>query len=472
MATVLGFGTGVSRHQWYLPGTDPLLLPAPPPGGTAPDPAAVEASFADPAPGTLFDGRVALSGATVGGQPGLVVDALGSFGAVPNAHLAADAGAFRLVGFVHVDVVLTGGADSVVHVIGAKRANILTGGGDDSIRLDTALRKGFGDEHDYRIVAGAGDDTVRIGGADIAGLFADGDASFGKEGAHRPLTFDTSGAAQHVYASLGRGNDVFLGHGATADSVDGGAGRDTIWGGAGDDTLHGGKGADTFLFLPGDGDDAILDFQDTVPTEPLTLFFGVTGNPYVTPVAGGWIPNDNYGAIGLHWEDWLIEQRSVQTTYAIRPLGVATLSDTAPFTVESFLATQDGPAGNARTYLLTGERDGALVATQSFTLTDLSATVTLNQDFRRLDAFHVQIVADIGTADDAFVDNLQLVLNDVNHRSEDVLSLPFMDRDAVSAMIAAAVQDGADTLLDTGDGTIRLVGVDHTRLDLGDFVFA
>ena len=69
------------------------------------------------------------------------------------------------------------------------------------------------------------------------------------------------------------GNDVILGT-ANNDVLSGGGGDDTIYGGAGNDTLSGGTGADIFIFLPGDGNDTIGDFEPGTDIIDLTGFGG------------------------------------------------------------------------------------------------------------------------------------------------------------------------------------------------------
>lgn len=160
MASV-GFGSGTARRQWYLPGIDPALLPAAPVQGVPPVADAITASFVDPVAGTtLFDDRVAVAATSIDGQAGLGFTTTD----VANAVLLGDAGlAARFAGFTHVDAQLGNGA-SVLHLVGVQRANLITGDGDDVLRIDT-LRSNRKAEQDYRVVTGDGDDVVRIGAA-------------------------------------------------------------------------------------------------------------------------------------------------------------------------------------------------------------------------------------------------------------------------------------------------------------------
>ena len=58
----------------------------------------------------------------------------------------------------------------------------------------------------------------------------------------------------------GAGNDSMI-SGSGADWLYGGTGKDTLWGNGGNDSLYGGTGKDTFIYKPGDGTDTIFDYQ-------------------------------------------------------------------------------------------------------------------------------------------------------------------------------------------------------------------
>lgn len=58
----------------------------------------------------------------------------------------------------------------------------------------------------------------------------------------------------------GDAGDVLVGH-VGDDTLSGGGGRDRLLGQAGDDIMTGGADRDSFVFLPGDGDDTIVDFE-------------------------------------------------------------------------------------------------------------------------------------------------------------------------------------------------------------------
>jgi len=94
----------------------------------------------------------------------------------------------------------------------------------------------------------------------------------GNDGANR-----LSGMAGNDRLSGGGGNDTLLG-GAGDDQLKGGAGADLIDGGKGADKAWGGAGADDFVFHAGDNRLMVLDYQDTVGGDHITLegFSGIS----------------------------------------------------------------------------------------------------------------------------------------------------------------------------------------------------
>ena len=68
----------------------------------------------------------------------------------------------------------------------------------------------------------------------------------------------------------GLGNDTVFGH-AGNDGLNGNAGNDVINGGKGNDTLYGGTSNDTdqYIFYQGDGNDTVIDTDDTTATDTL-----------------------------------------------------------------------------------------------------------------------------------------------------------------------------------------------------------
>lgn len=257
MAFSIGLGRTGSPTQWYLPGTDITRLPSPPADGSPPVPGAVAERFASPDGHALLDGLVGHSGALYAGAP-LVLDVLGAWNGVKNASVLSDeAGRVVLSGFVHADVAFGEGGDSFATLRGAKRGNVLTGDGNDTVTIEAATNAlGWVDE--FRVATGGGDDTVLVRALDVAAAAASDPtfaATTGNAGG-----FSGSDEGTGVFADLGAGNDAFIALGLSEDSVSGGAGDDVIGAGRGNDTLAGGAGDDLFFFAAGDGEDTILDF--------------------------------------------------------------------------------------------------------------------------------------------------------------------------------------------------------------------
>jgi Ca2+-binding RTX toxin-like protein len=115
------------------------------------------------------------------------------------------------------------------------------------------------------IVGGVGNDT-------ISGMMGN-DQLFGNEGndivfggQDNDLAYGGQGDDQ-VFGNMG--NDVLYGnlgfdflHGGMGnDTLYGGQDNDTLNGGQGDDVLQGGLGSDTFIFVPGQGNDIVTDFN-------------------------------------------------------------------------------------------------------------------------------------------------------------------------------------------------------------------
>lgn len=257
----IGSGRAGSPVQWYLPGTDVARLPSPPDGAPPPVAGALEdvATVAGGGGGTLLGGLVGFSGDPGSDGRGLVLDVLGAWNSVKNASVLSDeAGRVTLAGFVHADVALGGGGDSSVVLYGAKRGNVLTGGGDDTVTIEAASNV-YAWVNEFRVATGDGDDAVVVRALDIAAAAA-ADATFAAT-ASDAGAFAGTDAASVVIADLGAGDDTFVALGESADRVSGGGGEDIIRAGRGADVLAGGAENDLFLFAAGDGRDTILDFR-------------------------------------------------------------------------------------------------------------------------------------------------------------------------------------------------------------------
>jgi len=234
----LRFGGYADSTQWYLPGTDTAPLPLPDAADTSPW-ALDSRTFTGPFAPTLFDGAVNTS--TAGRTQ--VFDVAGLWNVLKNVQAIDTAAAnLRFDGFAHVDVsVGTGDAcgGSSIEIVGAKRGNVVTGGGDDYVSISTLSNDPFFVQ-DFRLNTGKGNDCVVVTPLDLAAERAAGDTTFDRVRLDAgEYSWDVSGRRQTVIADLGEGCDSFRATGATTDIVSGGRGRDVLMTGAGDDVLNG-----------------------------------------------------------------------------------------------------------------------------------------------------------------------------------------------------------------------------------------
>lgn len=250
------FGNPGHAAQTYLPGMDTARLPAA--AGLAPPvPDALDSGpFAPTADGTtaLYNGSVAAT--TTGfGTPDqhTTYDVVGAWNSVKNASLLmSDAGHVTFAGIVHVDAMvgLGAGQASTVELIGAKRGNIVTGGGEDQIAILVASN-GPEWSNEFRVSSGSGKDVVSASLLDMPAA----------------VPLDPTFAAS-VATSLDQGYDgslttLHVDLGAEDDAAKGLSGNDVIDGGAGSSFLTGGGGADSFI-LHGGGEvtwSTITDWQ-------------------------------------------------------------------------------------------------------------------------------------------------------------------------------------------------------------------
>lgn len=191
-------------------------------------------------------------------------------------------------GFIAGDLALGAGADRYRSATtGSVGGTILGEGGDDTIRGADGediisggadrdlLTGGRGDDS---LAGDAGNDVLQGGdGDDILDGLNDADSLFG-------------GRGDDVVRG-GDGVDVLSG-GRDDDNLDGGLGDDTIAGGRGDDTITGNAGRDTYVFRPGDGDDVVTFFADTLDRVNLsdfdfTGFADMLTEATLSAVAGG-----------------------------------------------------------------------------------------------------------------------------------------------------------------------------------------
>ncbi len=147
------------------------------------------------------------------------------------------------------------------------------------------------------VIGGPGRDNVNAGNGDDTIVATIGDGSLDVYGGGTGIdTLDMSGITAPATVNLalffvsssqtgldaltsvenvigGSGNDTITGNGGVNrlegqggnDTINAGAGNDFVIGGLGNDTMNGGAGSDVFIFVPGFGNDRILQF-DANPT--------------------------------------------------------------------------------------------------------------------------------------------------------------------------------------------------------------
>ena len=203
---------------------------------------------------------------------------------VKNIEVFSDvSGNVTLNNFVHTDVVLGDGGDSTILIDGAKRGNITTGDGNDSVEVNS-FTNNAGWSNDFNIDTGAGADTIDLTGDKGLTQF-NVDAGEGND----QVVIDGDYYASQAH--LGSGDDSFTG-GSGDDTLYGGDGNDTLNGGdgndglscgAGDDVLNGGSGDD--ILYGGEGDD-VLDGGDGSDTliggEGTDTLIGGSGSDILT----------------------------------------------------------------------------------------------------------------------------------------------------------------------------------------------
>lgn len=252
----VSFGDFGNNDRWYLYDTDPNLAPIdlsllanPLPTGvpvsatlsaffqanlqtpippllpiTPHDGVLVQSYNASQLTGSLFGGKVDAS--TSGDAH--TVDVTGAWNSVKNVQAVSDnAETLTFKGFVHVDVMVGthDDADSSIEVIGAKRGNIITGAGNDTITVHMVENE-LSWIHDFRISSGAGDDTITLGGLTDAERGADPTYAALQPPTTGPL--DATGVQQRSFIDAGSGNDRVIGYNS----------QDIIYGGTDTGTVH------------------------------------------------------------------------------------------------------------------------------------------------------------------------------------------------------------------------------------------
>lgn len=239
------FGQGADATQWWLGSIDKTVLPNPLSQSPVAD-ALTSPVYMGPWSSAVLAGGEGSILANTNGSGAHSFDVTGQWRTVKNVSAySSSAETVSFDGFVHVDVRVgqIGHHDSHVSIYAAKRANVITGAGDDTVDIYTA--NNIGNVSDYRITTGNGDDVVVIHPFDIAAARVSDPVTYGVTGGPAMLqVFD--GSQSNVYANLGNGNDTFVGL-ASKDYVQGGQGGDLLIGNGGDDRLDGGSDRD-FLY--------------------------------------------------------------------------------------------------------------------------------------------------------------------------------------------------------------------------------
>ena len=172
---------------------------------------------------------------------GFSFDVSGAWNSVKNVLVESNtAQTISVKDFVHADIILGGTGNSTVEVLNVKRANVVTGDGNDHVHLsllsndggwvnETVIKTGKGDDY---IVVTQGQSLKDIGGITKAG------ASNGGNGI-------TDGSNTTVYIDAGDGNDTIDLSAVSLKSSN-------VIGGKGKDLMIASGGADTFVFNLGD----------------------------------------------------------------------------------------------------------------------------------------------------------------------------------------------------------------------------
>lgn len=187
--------------------------------------------------GVVNVGAVSVPGSGAGGKVdvgydpdanGFTFDVSSSWNSVKNALAQSDTSEnLTFKDFVQVDVHLGGTGSSNVEVLNAKRGNISTGAGNDTVNLSVVSNdKSW--VNAFKIDTGAGNDTVTVKAGTVSGIAG-----------------VTDGSYTSVKIDAGAGNDeINLSGVKLASSL--------VTGGTGIDRIIASGGADTFVFNLGD----------------------------------------------------------------------------------------------------------------------------------------------------------------------------------------------------------------------------
>lgn len=202
--------------------------------------------------GVVNVGAVTVPGSGTGGKVdvgynagtnGFTFDVSSAWNSVKNALAKSDSSEnLSFKDFVQVDVHLGGTGSSSVEVINAKRGNISTGAGNDTVVLSVVSNdKGW--VNAFNIDTGAGNDTITVK-AGTAFNDASGSGIVGTQAVNGGAGV-TDGSFTSVKIDAGDGNDTIDLSGVKLASS-------LVTGGKGIDHIIASSGADTFVFNLGD----------------------------------------------------------------------------------------------------------------------------------------------------------------------------------------------------------------------------
>jgi len=222
----ISFGVNGSEKAWYLrngpAGFKPLdisLLP-----GSKPAFSAVSKQLTVSYTQESFTGELLFKSkveASTDADGTTTVDQLPDWNTVKNVQILSDgAQKFFLDGFVHVDAQLglNDTAGSTLILNGTKRANVITGMGDDLIDIRMVSDQNSVWQDSFRIATGAGKDTVLLSGLDIAGELAAGDMTFIQAENKPGLPLVNTGEGRSTYVATGANDDRIVGY-TSSDNI-------------------------------------------------------------------------------------------------------------------------------------------------------------------------------------------------------------------------------------------------------------
>lgn len=199
--------------------------------------------------GVVNVGAVAVPGSGAGGavdvgynaaSNGFTFDVTSAWNSVKNVLAKSETSEnLSFKDFVQVDVHLGGSGSSNVEVLNAKRGNISTGAGNDTVTV-SVISNDRGWVNAFNIDTGAGNDTIKV----KAGTAFDGGVAAGTNVVNGGAGV-TDGSFTSVKIDAGAGNDEIDLSGVNLASS-------LVTGGTGIDRITASGGADTFVFNLGD----------------------------------------------------------------------------------------------------------------------------------------------------------------------------------------------------------------------------